>query len=54
LQDEENYEKVARDDQNTTRIVLPGDYIGRELISGHGTYEADDRQIFASMAGVVH
>lgn len=38
-----------------SRIVLPGDYIGEGMISGHGTYEnPDDNQIYASMAGVVH
>jgi exosome complex RNA-binding protein Rrp4 len=35
------------------KIVIPGDYIGPDFVSGHGTYLINN-EIYASLAGVVH
>ena len=40
-------------DSNLMRIVVPGDYIDEGFITGHGTYE-NDNKIYASLAGIVH
>ena len=40
-------------DSRKDKIVLPGDLIGENLTSGHGTYQLEGL-IYASVAGVTH
>lgn len=39
--------------EESIKMVVPGDYIDEGFITGHGTYEQDDK-IYAALAGIVH